>query len=179
MTRFPCLSLTFLSSETFVLGLSSLLLLCLLIRVVPEAKHGITAAKLSGVRTNLALFFSGFSLGSSADLFNRALCLRGPASSTTSRFARLEGCTGLGFALALGRGGGGFFENPILFTASVSSNSSSSALFLAMFACLSSSLRLMNNSKTRYLRQCSDRYLMQEWLGAKCTHYAVGMVVCG
>jgi len=98
------------------------------------------------VRTNLALFFSGLSLGSSADLFNRALCLRGPGSSTTSRFTRFAGCTGLAFTFALGGGGGGFLENPTLFTASASSNSSSSALFLAIFACLSSSLRLENSS---------------------------------
>jgi hypothetical protein len=121
-------------------------------RIVPETKHGMTTTELSGVRTNLALFFSGFSLGSSADLFNRALCLRGPGSSTTSRFARLEGCTGLAFVLALGGGGGGCFENPISFTASASSNSSSSALFLAMLACLSSSLRIGSNSGTRHLR---------------------------
>ena len=98
------------------------------------------------VRTNLALFFSGLSLGSSADRFKRALCLRGPGSSTASRFARFAGCMGLAFDFALG-GGDDFFENPTLFTASASSNSSSSALFLAMFACLSSSLRLQNNKR--------------------------------
>ena len=153
MTRFPCLPLTFLGFEAFIFSISSLLLLCLLQELSQGVKDGMTAAELSRVRTNLALFFSGPSLGSSAGLFNRALCLRGPGPSTISRFGRFAGCTGLAFGFALGGGGGGFFENPMSFTASASSNSSSNALFLAIFACLSSSLRCWNSTGMRYSGQ--------------------------
>jgi len=153
VARFPCLPLTLLGFETFIFSLSSSLLLRLLQELSQGVKDGMTATGLGRVRTNLALFFSGPSLGSSAGLFNRALCLRGPGSPTTSRFARFAGCTGLAFGFVLGGGGSGFFENPMSFATSTSSNSSSNALFLAMFACLSSSLRYWNSTGMRYSGQ--------------------------
>jgi hypothetical protein len=163
-----------------VFGLSSLFLLYLLPKLSPKPSD-VESRQRRRVksRTNLALFFSGLWLGSSADLFNRALCLRGPGSSTTSRFPRFAGWTGLAFATAFGGGGGCLFSNPILFTASVSSNSSSSALFLAIFACLSSSLRSRSGAQMKYMRQQHLAYLT--WNGndlRKYTHYAVGMILC-